>query len=173
MRTEAPLTTRPKQKPPSKSEARSLPEIQVKVAHAGRDTLAAIEDDLAEELGRTGRAKPAPPKRERRKTAAWDEEVPQRPSRPSRAGEAARDTTRPKAPPRAPSGRPEVEAFELVTFVLRGDVGKLSSARAQREFVSAHLLGRLPVSRADEIERIDVVPFTERSTVVMRVWCRT
>jgi hypothetical protein len=66
-----------------------------------------------------------------------------------------------------------LEVYELATFVVRGDdLAVLSSETARREFVAERLVHRLPVSTMDQVDRIDVTPWTVRGTVVLRVWCR-
>jgi hypothetical protein len=66
-----------------------------------------------------------------------------------------------------------LEVYELATFVVRGeDLTLLSSEAARREFVAERLVHRLPVSTMDQVDRIDVTPWTVRGTVVLRVWCR-
>jgi hypothetical protein len=67
----------------------------------------------------------------------------------------------------------ELEIMEMVTFVVRGrEVLRLSSEAARREFVAERLMHRLPVKSLDQVDRIDVTPWTVRGTVVLRVWCR-
>jgi hypothetical protein len=67
----------------------------------------------------------------------------------------------------------ELEIMEMVTFVVRGqEVSRLSSEAARREFVAERLMHRLPVQSLDEVDRIDVTPWTVRGTVVLRVWCK-
>jgi len=79
-------------------------------------------------------------------------------------------------PPRAPAhvARDEapLDVFEMATFVVRGDLAQLSSVAARRRFVTDRLLHRLPVESIEEVDRIDVTPWTVRGTVIVRVWCR-
>jgi hypothetical protein len=60
----------------------------------------------------------------------------------------------------------------MATFVVRGDLAQLSSVAARRRFVTDRLLHRLPVESIEEVDRIDVTPWTVRGTVIVRVWCR-
>lgn len=80
----------------------------------------------------------------------------------------------PGAPP--PSSRARtaaIEAFELVTFVVRGDdLAQLSSESTRREFVAERLMHRLPVSTMDLVDRVDVTPWTAKGTLILRVWCK-
>ena len=78
-------------------------------------------------------------------------------------------------PPSSTSGREretEFEVFEMATFVVRGDLARLSSTSARRAFVAERLLHRLPVASITDVDRVDVTPWTVRGTVVVRVWCR-
>jgi hypothetical protein len=66
-----------------------------------------------------------------------------------------------------------MDIMEMATFVVRGrEVSRLSSDAARREFVAERLMHRLPVKSMDEVDRIDVTPWTVRGTVVLRVWCK-
>jgi hypothetical protein len=104
--------------------------ITIEERPIGRETLAAIAEELA------------------RENAAFLRDLPQEEDAP-------------------------LEIMEMVTFVVRGaEVMRLSSEAARREFVAERLMHRLPVSSAEEIDRIDVTPWTVRGTVVLRVWCR-
>ena len=79
-------------------------------------------------------------------------------------------------PPRPPAklapGATSFDVFEMATFVVRGDLAQLSSTAARRSFVAERLLHRLPVTSLDDVDRIDVTPWTVRGTVIVRVWCR-
>jgi hypothetical protein len=76
-------------------------------------------------------------------------------------------------PPRAPAAvERDLEVFEMATFVVKGELSHLASSEARRQFVQARLLHRLPVAGMDDVDRIDVTPWTVRGTVVVRVWCR-
>ncbi|MEZ4228095.1 MAG: hypothetical protein R3B89_02960 [Polyangiaceae bacterium] len=78
-----------------------------------------------------------------------------------------------RAAPSAPRIAQKLEVFEMVTFVVRAnDAGRLSSMRSRKDFVAEKLMHRLPVDSPDDIERVDVTPWTEKSTVILRVWCR-
>ncbi len=66
----------------------------------------------------------------------------------------------------------QYEIHEMATFVVRGDAGALSSPEARRELVERRLLKRLPVRSMNEVEHIDVAPWTTRGTMIVRVWCR-
>ena len=86
----------------------------------------------------------------------------------------ARSPTEGKQPP-APQPTAAIDGFEvheMITFVVRGDVTRLASAAARRDFVRDYLLRRLPARSMDGVDRIDVTPWTVRGTVVVRVWCR-
>jgi hypothetical protein len=81
-----------------------------------------------------------------------------------------RSSERPVAPETAPE---PLEIFEMATFVVRGpDAARLSTDALRRRFVEEHLMHRLPVTTLDEIDRVDVTPWTVRGTFVVRVWCK-
>jgi hypothetical protein len=136
----------------------------------GRDTLAAIAEALgagessvsSTELSITEPrdaqagnqpAAEAPAGRRRRRTVGYEEE----------AG----------VPPLAPTRAADIEIFEMVSFVVRGaDVSQLVSQTGRRLFVAERLSHRLPVQSLAAIERVDVAPWTDKGTFVLRVWCR-
>jgi len=63
--------------------------------------------------------------------------------------------------------------FEMLTFVVQGpETASLSSEALRRRFVEEHLLHRLPAKNMDQVDRVDVTPWTVRGTVVVRVWCK-
>jgi hypothetical protein len=169
------------------------PEIQVGESFAGRDTLAAIAEEVRpgvrqeqDTLPYADRISNAPGAQSPKRKA-----LPQRgeslPEISIRQTSAGRDTmaaiaaelssdSAPESPPastaRAASpAAPEI--FEMVTFVVRGpDAARLSTEALRRRFAEEQLLHRLPVSSADDIDRVDVTPWTVRDTFVVRVWCR-
>lgn len=66
-----------------------------------------------------------------------------------------------------------LDVYELVTFVVKGDdIGQLSTESTRREFVVERLMHRLPISTVDQIDRVDVTPWTVRGTLILRVWCK-
>ncbi len=135
-----------------------------------------------------------PPARPRFRTVGFSEPPPEHPispdaRAPARAGGPAPGRATLDAieqqlaswaetgkPPKAPTNLTRDEAsfdvFEMATFVVRGDLAQLSSAAARRRFVADRLLHRLPVESLDDVDRIDVTPWTVRGTVIVRVWCR-
>jgi hypothetical protein len=81
----------------------------------------------------------------------------------------------PVPPADRPAAQPTeaLEIFEMVTFVVRGsDAARLSTEALRRRFAEERLLRRLPVSSAEDIDRVDVTPWTVRDTFVVRVWCK-
>lgn len=163
------------------------PDLEVVEGPVGRATLAAIAAELI------------PSGRERRRTVGFEEVGPapfassgglHDPGQPRQTGTTAEATPhepelrRPPPPPPSRAGpdqdptRLEVDAeaapeiHEMVTFVVRGDLARLTSERARRGFVREHLLHRLPVASLEGVDRIDVTPWTVKGTVVVRVWCR-
>jgi hypothetical protein len=203
------------------------PEIEVGQTTAGRETLAAINDELLQVVAPQVRpaasqehhspppeAEPGtnhtpdtdsesspttsvPPPRARMRTRGFSEPAPaadpppgapppgsasaplqRRPARASleaieRGLSGWASSGKPPAPPeRSEQGKATYEIFEMVTFVVRGDLARFSSSSARRRFVAERLLHRLPVNTIEEIDRVDVTPWTVHATVVVRVWCR-
>jgi hypothetical protein len=131
----------------------SSPEITVREGVAGRDTLAAIFEE----------AKPGV--RAPQTTLPYGDRV-------SNAPGAKTPSTAPRAtaPAAVAAG---VEIFEMMTYVVRGvEAARLSSDVLRRSFVEEHLLNRLPTKSMDDIDRVDVTPWTVQGTLVVRVWCR-
>jgi hypothetical protein len=163
------------------------PEIEMTGGSIGRDTLAAI----AAELLPGAQSDPQrPAARARTNTLGYEDgafasATPPAP-RPTKPGPGRRsleslekklgawaehDESTLSTPGQAPSETP-CEIYEMVTFVVRGDLARLSSTRARREFVAERLLSRLPVGNIAEVDRVDVTPWTVHGTVIVRVWCR-
>lgn len=118
------------------------PEISITSSSVGRDTLAAINEDL---------------------TAPVTEE----PTTGVRSRTQEREPPRSSIQPTSAA----IDVFEMMTFVARGEVSELASTTARRAFVEERLLHRLPVSGMHEVDRIDVTPWTVKGTVIVRVWC--
>jgi hypothetical protein len=81
-----------------------------------------------------------------------------------------------KSPSRAPapSAAVSIEIFELLTFIIRGNQAfDLTTDALRRRFVGEHILHRLPSRSLDDVERIEVTPWTAKGTMVMRVWCKS
>lgn len=139
----------------------SAPEIFVRESVAGRETLAAI----LEEARPDGRAP--------LNTLRYGDRV-------SNAPGAKTPSTAPLATPAAAVATPAaavaaagVEIFEMMTYVVRGaDASRLSSEVLRRSFVEEHLLPSLPTASMDDVDRVDVTPWTVQGTLVVRVWCR-
>lgn len=147
----------PKPLPAITEHETSSPEITVREAIAGRETLAAILEE----------ARPAP--RAPQTTLPYGDRVSNAPGAktPSTAPKAASPASSPTAAPGV------VEIFEMMTYVVRGiEAARLSSEPLRRQFVEEHLLARLPSPSMDDIDRVDVTPWTVQGTLVVRVWCR-
>jgi hypothetical protein len=157
---------------PRKAPQRSLrrpsptPEIVVSEVPAGRDTLAAIAEEM--------RAGP----REPLTTLPYGDRLSNAPGAvtPSKppAQRSRPDATRPDdRAPEAERGSATPELFEMITFLVRHpEPSALSSDEARRRFVEERLLHRLPDRTMSSVTRIDVTPWTERDTVILRVWCQ-
>lgn len=155
------------------------PLIEISETPAGRDTMAAIAEELRAEM------------RPKQNTLPYGDRISNAPGArsPSRAPAAPRPTAPVKAtngaaaapkasaksvppPPSAPQLE-RVEIFELLTFIVRGSgVGDLSTDQHRRRFVERHLLHRVPGNSLTNVERIEVTPWTAKGTMVVRVWCR-
>lgn len=154
--------------PNDKLRTESAPALEVRIAPAGRDTLAEIVGELQPPA-------PEPPGAE--PTVTVGEGYVER---DTMAAIHAELMTEPAPPPVPSVPRPTpvplsaaTELFELCTFVVRGtDVSRLASERARRDFVARTLLRRLPVTSIEDVERIDASPWTEQQSVVLRVLCR-
>jgi hypothetical protein len=182
------VTTKPGEAEPVLARPEgSQPEIKITYQPAGRETLEAITDELI----------PLPVARERESSSpeiTVREGVIERDTLAAimeEAGAGLAPEPTPVAPPDANlapisavlpvlaspgaiAGATPLEIFEMVTYVVRGtDVAGLASESLRRRFVEEHLLARLPVKSAAEIERVDVTPWTVQGTFVVRVWCRT
>lgn len=178
--------------PRRRSVAPSTPEVKLGYAPAGRDTLAAIEEELAapslrradapvieiseapagrdtlaaiaEELAGTGR----PPQ----STLPYGDRIANAPGARSPSRGPASAPSAQAAPPEALAPK-ALEIFELLTFIVRGSSAADHSTEAlRRRFVSEHLLHRVPSGSMDAVERIEITPWTAKETIVVRVWCR-
>lgn len=148
----------------------SGPEIVIEQGAAGRDTLAAIAEEL--------RAEPRGPLT----TLPYGDRVPNAPgattpSRPPRPKhEAGSERRKSDKPGRKTSARPSphaepTEVFEVLTFIVKHpEPSALSSEDSRRDFVAARVLQRLPGKSMQRVGRIDVSPWVERETVILRVW---
>lgn len=155
------------------------PMIEISEAPAGRETMAAIAEELANEM------------RPRQNTLPYDDKISNAPGakspsrmpapivapapQPARA-RAAAETSRGAGVVAAPAprvGTEGIEIFELLTFIIRGNKAfDLSTDALRRGFVGEHLLHRLPSASLDDVERIEVTPWTAKGTMVLRVWCK-
>lgn len=149
----------------------SAPDLAFGSAPAGRETLAAIAEELA------GGEAPAVVRRDFDDGPEITTHV--RPAgRETLAAIESELASALEPSPRAPQSSPrlregEDEIFEMVTFVVRtSDTARLSTASARREFVAERLMHRLPVTSQDDIDRVDVTPWTVKGTVIVRVWCK-
>jgi hypothetical protein len=155
---------------PRRGKARRLatrdsgPEISVAQAPAGRETLAAITEELLGDARAPG------------DTLPYADRVPNAPGAvtPSSSTELRSDPARAPKSRRsaAPAARPDAtQVFEVRTFVLyRADADSLKSEQNRRRFVESRLLARLPVRSMQRVTRIDLTPWTEPDTLVLRVW---
>lgn len=163
----------------------SAPDIAFGHAAVGRETMSAIAEELVSE--------PTTGVRSRMSTLGFEETRKRHPAQESgpelvtEPRPAGRDTlaaierelesklggSDPESGTHARSEEAALEVFEMATFVVRGpELSRLSSQQARRDFVAERLMHRLPVTTIDEVDRVDVTPWTVRGTVIVRVWCR-
>ncbi len=166
--------------------AAEAPLLEISEAPAGRDTLAAIADELAESTTRPrqntlpygDRISNAPgasaPSRPPRPRPATSPPLPSKGAKTAKVEKVEKAATVEKpAVPRSKPAPAGVEIFELLTFIIRGTaVGDLSTEPLRRRFIEAHLLHRVPSGSLDDVERIEVTPWTAKGTMVLRVWVR-
>ncbi|MGC4091424.1 MAG: hypothetical protein QM756_26800 [Polyangiaceae bacterium] len=151
----------PKRAPRSRarSAADSTPDIEIEQRPVGRETLAAINEELAASA------------RDSLPTLPYGDRVPNAPgavtpSRPPGPAPVPRSVDAP------PLSLAEAEIFEMRTFVLRrADAESLNSEEARQKFVSERLAHRLPGGAAG-VSRVDITPWTEQETLILRVWSR-
>jgi hypothetical protein len=144
-----------------------MPEVRIGTAVAGRQTLAAITEELAAQpLSARLEGEESSPDVVVRETFA---------ERDTLAAILAEASEPPAPAERTPASgvATSVEVFELLTFVVRGfEAARLTTEALRRRFVEEHLLARLPVPSMAAVERVDVTPWTVQGTLVVRVWCR-
>jgi len=176
--------------PPARDFQPSAPQLEFRVTPAGRETFEAITHEYQE-----GNDEPATGVRARdrvdspRRTPIVTHPGVAPPANPPTGGSApvGRDTldaiakavlregeAAQKPPSSSKRSRTErIDVFELANFVVRGDdLGQLTSEATRREFVADRLLHRLPVSRMELVERVDIAPWSVKGTLILRVWCR-
>lgn len=128
---------------PGQRHLETSPEISVHQSPIGRETLAAINEELREP------SSDEPITGVRARKASTEQDAPSSSVYPANA----------------------IDVFEMMTFVARGEVSELASMVARRAFVEQRLLHRLPVASMAQVDRIDVTPWTVKGTVIVRVWC--
>jgi len=164
------------------------PMIEISEAPAGRETMQAIAEELANEmrprqntLPYGDKIKNAPGARSPSRMPAPQEQQPEasprktNDARVNKADDGPEVTIGDEAAPLTPRLAPEaLEIFELLTFIIRGNkVGDLSTEALRRRFVEEHLLHRVPSGSIADVERIEVTPWTAKGTMVVRVWCKS
>ena len=169
----------------SRAEA---PVIEISETPVGRETMAAITEELAEAMRPRQNTLPYADKISNAPGARSPSRAPTPPrsAAPAQTAKAAKTAKTAKsddgpevtisaepAPPTPRLGPDVLEIFELLTFIIRGSgVGDLSTDALRRRFVAEHLLHRVPSGSIDDVERIEVTPWTAKGTMVVRVWCR-
>jgi hypothetical protein len=152
---------RPTERPKRTHEPQtSQPEIRIGYTPAGRQTLEAIEAELLPLPIPAARGESSP-------EISVRESFAERDTLAAIIAEAAK-------PQDAAAPKDTIEVFEMVTFVVRGvEAARLSSEALRRRFVEERLMKRLPVSSMNQVDRVDVTPWTVQGTLVLRVWCRS
>lgn len=152
--------------------AAEAPLIEISETPAGRETMAAIAEELSEAARPRLNTLPYGDRISNAPGARLPSRAPTGPARDSSSEITVTDAAPTPAAPRIESG--ELEIFELLTFIVRGNkVGDLSTDALRRRFVGEHLLHRVPGGSLDHVERIEVTPWTAKGTMVVRVWCKS
>ena len=129
--------------------------ITIGEAPMGRETLAAIDEELALEA-RVAMAQAAPTLARAATTHAA-----------ASAGGRSATTPRTLAAP-APA-----DIFEISTFIVEGEeIFSKASNAARRDFVEQRLLHRLPVRSMADVVRIDLSRGAAANTMILRVWSK-
>jgi hypothetical protein len=180
----------------------SAPEVKVGYKTAGRETMAAIEEELAApslstadapmiEISETPAGREtmaaiaeelANEMRPRQNTMPYGDRIsnapgarlPSRlPKRKEPKHDAPEVTVSTEAEAKPLPAAERVEIFELLTFIVRGNkAADLSTDAVRRRFVEQNLLHRIPGGDIAGVERIEVTPWTAKGTMVVRVWCK-
>lgn len=143
----------------------------------GRDTLAAIADELNPEYAAKGRSPSTPeivigttPVGRDTLAAIEDELDATRPA--ARVRSRRGRSSRPPRTPLAPETE-RLEIFEMLTFIVKNvEPAAFSSADRRRSFVEQHLRHCLRGHSVDAVARVEMSPWPEAGAVVTRVWCR-
>ncbi len=178
------MTTKPSAPEPPRQAESSQPEIRVRYAPAGRETLDAITHELlplpVPVIVTRENSSPEivvhETAIERDTLAAIMEEArAEDPESTPLVNPAVAAVPAPSAPTSVvTAAESALEIFEILTYVVRGgDVARLASEPLRRRFVEQNLLARLPVRSMTGVDRIDVTPWTVQGTFVVRVWCKT
>lgn len=139
---------------PPRPIAESMPEITIHQTPAGRDTLAAINEELADHG------------RDTLPTLPYGDRVPNAPG-------AVTPSRPPHTEPRGTAAPSRPEIFEMRTFVVqKADAETLRDESARLDFVIKELAHRLPDGSVSGVTRVDMTPWTEPETLILRVWCR-
>ena len=179
-------------RPHKPGPAEGAPEIVLSHTNVGRETFAAITEDLA------GRGAPLDPGPQRGpletidygdRTAFQSLEQPTGPiaitvettpvGRETQAAiedalavELLAATRAGPAHPRT-AADPPAEIYEVSTFVVQGrEIFTKVTEHARRRYVEERLLHRLPALSMDEVVRIDVSRGATSESVILRVWSR-
>ena len=143
-----------------------VPEVKFGYGNAGRDTMAAIEEELTTGTSSSRAEAPvvevseAPAGRETLAAISLELAGGARPRQDTlpyadRISNArgARSPSRAPTPPTAQATPQALEIFELLTFIVRGrDAAELSTEALRRAFVSEHLLHRVPSGSIEAVE---------------------
>jgi len=167
------LSTKKPTRGRGRSYTASAPEIVVEQGPAGRETLAAINEELAGIARDSLPTRDSFPTRDTLPTLPYGDRVPNAPgavtpSRPPLSVEFGEAQAEPPA-----TGLSQAEIFEMRTFVVqKADVQSLEGQAERLQFVTQRLAHHLPGGSAAGVSRIDMTPWTERETLILRVWCR-
>jgi hypothetical protein len=173
----------------------SQPEITLRRGPVGRETLAAIAEELAQDAATAIRPKldtigyeerpkhrssSRPPQGSspelisigeapigRATQAAIEDALVAETLATTSMAEASKPQARPLAAP-APA-----VVYEISTFIVEGEeIFTKVSEQSRRDFVEQRLMHRLPALSMDEVTRIDVSRGAAPNTVILRVWSK-
>jgi hypothetical protein len=186
-----PMSQKPPKAPPRPEET---PDIVVSHTAVGRETMAAIVEDL----GRVELSVDPGPVRGRLETIGYEDrpifQTLEQPTGPiaitlettpiGRETQAAIEdalaveflgATEPAPPKKAAAAAPDppAEIFEISTFIVQGkEIFAKATDEARRQYVAKRLLHRLPAISMDEVVRIDVSRGATPDSVILRIWSR-
>jgi hypothetical protein len=184
-----PMSHKPPKAPPRPEET---PDIAISHTAVGRETLAAIAEDL---ITLEKPVDPGPHRAPLETIGYEDRPIFQTLEQPTgpiaitvETTPVGRDTqaaiedalaaellavTAPAPPAVAAVADPPADIFEISTFIVQGkEIFAKATEEARRQYVEKRLLHRLPAIAMDEVVRIDVSRGAAPDSVILRIWSR-